>query len=202
VVVGLVVWLRRLGRADEELVAYPSRQVSYATPLVHVRRRGIEFEVALGDGAEFRRVGDAVARLTPTPVVVGVTVEVALDPVGGVAPDGSGRGAGGDLTEELDVPGRWSLEYGEHALGPGPFEGGVDQGEIAHELGAPGCAGVECLATLMVMGVELRQSGASVGLSLSGSVEPVVGLVEVVGGGADRVGVSTWPTLSRQAVVV
>jgi hypothetical protein len=97
-VIGSVMWLR-LGCVNDEFVAYVSRAVSHVTPLVDVPNESIELEVLVGDGAELGRVGDVVARLTPSRFVAGVMVEVGFDPVGGVAPDRPGHQTGGNRTE-------------------------------------------------------------------------------------------------------
>jgi hypothetical protein len=119
------------GRVDDELVSYGSCLVSQVSPLVHVLSRSVEFEVPVGGGADLGRVGDVVARLTPSPFIASVTVEMVFDPVGGVAPDRPGGKAGGHRAEEFDVPGRRPVERGEDAFGSGPFQAGLDEAKIA-----------------------------------------------------------------------
>jgi hypothetical protein len=61
-------------------------------------------EVAVGEGAQLRGVGDVVADLAPAPFEAGVMVEVDFEPMGGGAPHGSTRRGPGRWTEELDLP--------------------------------------------------------------------------------------------------
>jgi hypothetical protein len=183
----LAVGLGASARVDEEFVSYGSRPVGHMSPLVRVGSWSVELEVTLGDGAELGRIGDVVADLTPTLFVAGVKVEVGLDPVNGVAPHRLGGVTGGDRAEQLNLPGCWSVERGEDAFGPGPSEAGVDEGELAYEFGALGCVGVERPVTFALVGVEFPESADGAGLGVAGSFETVVGVVEVVGGGADGV---------------
>jgi hypothetical protein len=84
----------------------------------------------------------------------------------------------------------------QDALGPCPFEARVDQGQVDEELAPLGCGGGERLATFLLMGVEPIESSTGLALGCVGPVEPVAGLVDAVSGGADGVGVSSWPSLS------
>jgi hypothetical protein len=61
---------------------------------------------------------------------------------------------------------------------------------------------MEGVATLVLVGVEFSDRERGVDLGRAGSIETVVGTVEVVGGGADGGWVSSGPALPYQSVVV
>ena len=189
----------RLGNAvpvvDEKLVPHVSGLIGDIRPLVWVGRGGLEFEVAVGDSAQLSSVDEVADQSGPFRSVGSLGVEVCLESVGGVTPYCATRRRRRHGAQEFDLPRLRVVDGFEDAFGPRLFEAVGDDTKVDDEVAAFGCGGIEGRPAFLLMGVEGFESLPSVGFGLVGPLDPVVGLLEAVGGGADGTGVASWPSL-------